>query len=163
MELKQWIISKTPLLNDKGFTFSTRVYWVLNGITDFPKCVTCGKYITSNASVVKGYRTSHCSNKCGQLDADIQGKKAKTCVEKFGVKFAWQADSVKRNITRSPQERYGVSHPLASLEIRKKYNQTNLEKYGTEEHIRAASVIEKTRQANIRKYGVDNPWKNKKI
>lgn len=64
LELRQWIISQTPKLDNGDFTMSTRIYWILNGLTDFPKCKTCGNPIYINASAITGYKVDHCSNRC---------------------------------------------------------------------------------------------------
>ena len=40
--LKNWIWCKTPLLSN-FYDVATRVFWVLNGMRDFPKCPTCGR------------------------------------------------------------------------------------------------------------------------
>ena len=36
------------LIKDKKYGYNTRVYWVLFGLTDFPKCHCCGKTIERN-------------------------------------------------------------------------------------------------------------------
>lgn len=41
--LKDYLEFKTPLLNDKKYLLSTKCYWVLNDLIDFPKCKTCGR------------------------------------------------------------------------------------------------------------------------
>lgn len=161
--LRQWIIRQTPKLDDGNFTMSTRVYWVLNGLTDFPKCKTCGNPIRANASVVAGYKVDHCSNRCAQLDSQIQAIKKNTWLAKYGVEHAWQAECVKRRIENTLFSRYGVKHPLASPEIQSKYQNTNLRVYGVKQHIAAQSVVNKAKQTNISSYGVDNPWKAKEI
>ena len=37
-ELFNWINSNTPKLQDDFYSISTKCYWILNGLTDFPRC-----------------------------------------------------------------------------------------------------------------------------
>ena len=37
-ELFNWIKSNTPKLQDDFYSISTKCYWILNGLTDFPRC-----------------------------------------------------------------------------------------------------------------------------
>ena len=42
-DIIEWINSQTSLLSDEFYKLSTKIYWILNGITEFPKCKICGK------------------------------------------------------------------------------------------------------------------------
>lgn len=46
--LRKWIDDQTPALADPFYTLSTKCFWILNGLTDFPRCVICGKEISAN-------------------------------------------------------------------------------------------------------------------
>lgn len=161
--LKKWLVDKTPKLNEINATLSTRIYWVLNDITDFPTCKTCGRQLKSNVSVARGYTVLHCSNSCAQSDPQIKEHKKQTCQCKYGVDYVFQANCVKQKIEDSLVDHYGVKHALASPEVQQKYQATNMRLYGVPQHIVAKSVVEKTKQTNLQNYGTDNPWKLKEI
>ena len=40
-----WINDILPLLKNPIYNLSTKCYWILNNIQDFPKCKQCGKKI----------------------------------------------------------------------------------------------------------------------
>lgn len=73
-----WIYNKTPLL-DNSHTMATRVYWVLNNLTDFPRCCNknCNNPMMGNVkSVSIGYDQTgrglfFCSRKCMISDERI--------------------------------------------------------------------------------------------
>ena len=66
-----WIHYKTPLLDNKKYHIKTKVYWILNNITDFPKCENSkckhgGKILKNVISVRIGYNSKYCCNGCAQ-------------------------------------------------------------------------------------------------
>lgn len=69
-DLAKWINQQTPFLQDKFYKWSTKIYWILNGIKDFPKCQNpnCGKPLLRNVNLVDGYAEFHCCHKCAMED-----------------------------------------------------------------------------------------------
>ena len=66
--IKNQILNLTPQLSSDYYKISTRIYWILNDIKQFPLCKTCGKPITKNViNVFKGYG-EYCSAKCVSND-----------------------------------------------------------------------------------------------
>ena len=64
LHLIQYINNKTKFLADPYFKLSTKIYCVLNNISEFPKCKTCGKEIRKNIrNIVIGFNM-FCSFKC---------------------------------------------------------------------------------------------------
>lgn len=63
-EILSSLIQYTPLLND-SHTLLTRIYWVINGIKEFPRCIVCGvPLMDKNISTIsRGYHKI-CSHKC---------------------------------------------------------------------------------------------------
>lgn len=104
----RYIEDHTPLLNSPEFLISTKVYWILNNITEFPKCVVCGKEIRRNIKINEKYPT-HCSNKCLSMDPVVQKHKEDAYERKYGN---------------------GIVNPFQSKEVIDKIDQTNLRKYG---------------------------------
>lgn len=58
-----------PQLSDKYYTLNTKLYWLLNGLSDFPecKCPGCSNKNTRNAISPMEY-TSYCSRSCAARD-----------------------------------------------------------------------------------------------
>lgn len=93
--LRDYIEFKTPLLADPKFRMPTKCYWVLNDLTDFPKCKTCGKPITSNIKITLGY-SKFCSNRCAQSDPDIIAHAKQTRLERYGDAHYVNSEKAKR-------------------------------------------------------------------
>jgi len=53
--LKEFIDSQTPLLQDSYYKLSTKCFWILHDLKDFPCCKTCGKSLKYNVKVNVGY------------------------------------------------------------------------------------------------------------
>jgi len=53
--LKEFIEAQTPLLQNSYYKLSTKCFWILHELKDFPKCKTCGKLLTYNVKVNVGY------------------------------------------------------------------------------------------------------------
>ena len=60
------ILDYVPIPEIKELHFSTRTYWFLNDVTEFPKCTTCGKELDHRQPCrpLTGYLNKHCSNSC---------------------------------------------------------------------------------------------------
>lgn len=73
--LYEWMVKQLPQLqNTPTFQYKvgTFVYWILNGLVDFPICKICGKndgYKFKNVTA-EGYK-QYCSVKCMQNDPVI--------------------------------------------------------------------------------------------
>lgn len=70
-DLLAWINHSLPQLQDECYQASTKCYWILNGLTDFPKCKHCEKpLIGKNAKLTTGYKT-YCSVSCEVKDTKV--------------------------------------------------------------------------------------------
>lgn len=110
-ELNNWIYEQNPLLNE-SHTIATRVYWILNGLTDFPKCCNkdCNKPMMGNVkSVSIGYdQTGHglifCSRKCMISDERIVKMSNDTKDKLYGKKQHFltikKQETMKKNGTK---------------------------------------------------------------
>jgi len=103
----EYIERCTPLLRDKKFLISTKVYWVLNKIQSFPRCNICGKEIIRNVKINERY-PSHCSAKCLSMDPEVQKHKEDSYERKYGE---------------------GIKNPFQSKEVLKQIDETNFRKY----------------------------------
>lgn len=164
-ELKSKIMAATPLLASPEFKFSTRVFWILNDITEFPKCYVCGKDITRNIRTLEtGYNrnkpwkpehlnASVCDCQKCRKQKNLDDFK-KTCNEKYGVDNVFQSEWCKDKITKTNISRYGCTRGGNSKEGREKAKRTWLEKYGVDSPLKSDLVKEHSRQTCLKKYGV---------
>lgn len=83
----------------------------------------------------------------------------KTCLEKYGVEFTGQLDSVKQAVSnaalnRTDEERNSISE---------KRKQTNIEKYGVENPIQNEEIKKRIEETCLKKYGTTNPAASEEI
>lgn len=82
-QLKNFVIQNTPLLNDTAYTFTTKLSWIVNGITDFPTCPTCKKKHGYNKNIrLQRCYNQHCSRECADKDPIRRQKIKQTCLKK---------------------------------------------------------------------------------
>lgn len=138
--LLEYTVFKTPKLNDPFYNISTKVYWVLNDLSDFPKCQYCGKQIIlRNVNMNRGYPIG-CTATCVMSLESVQNTFKQTCLKKYGVENPYQSDVCKAKITQTLIDRYGVTCPLHANEFKEKAKQTCLDKYGVEHQAHSRSI-----------------------
>ena len=89
-------------------------------------------------------------NKCKSV------KSRKTCMDKYGVEYVTQVDSIKNLTKERNLEKYGVVHPMKLKETQKKAHQTNLQKYGVEYPAQSSSIQEKQKKTMLDRYGAEH-------
>lgn len=107
--LKQFILRKTPLLDDPFYTLDTRTWWVLNGITSWEdprvQCENCHRPL-KDKNVISTHIGYHkfCSTSCASSSDVVQAKILNTYLEKYGSDWSKiKADKAKK----TKLERYG--------------------------------------------------------
>ena len=134
--LKKWINDITPLLANDSYTLMTKVFWILNNITDWNnilvKCKNCGKpFINKNVvNTYVGY-FKFCSVKCASSFQETRDKVATTNTQKYGC------------------------HPSCIKEIKEKRKKTCFQKYGNE-NFNNCEKASKTRFEHFGKYAPDD-------
>lgn len=107
-----------------------------------------------------GEKTSHWFKNAKKEDLKKRSeKREQTCLERYGVKNATNADFVKEKI----KQKWIEKTPEEIVEHIKKIQDTNLERYGVKAAAQSAKIQEKIKQTNLKKYGVDCVLKDKKI
>lgn len=107
-----------------------------------------------------GEKTSHWFKNAKKEDLRKRSeKREQTCLERYGVKNATNADFVKEKI----KQKWIEKTPEEIAEHTKKIQDTNLERYGVKAAAQSTEIQEKIRQTNLEKYGVDCVLKDKKI
>ena len=176
--LVSYITEHTPLLSDSCYTIGTKIYWVLNGLKEFPKCKTCGKPLTNkNVNAISGYVRQYCSMKCSRSSPESiakckhtklehfgnenfvnREKAVQTNIERYGAKDIMQTSIGKEHLSNSIKEKYGTNWFTETNEFQEKAKKTWKEKYGEEieNPTQSKEILEKIRRNNLEKYGVEN-------
>lgn len=116
------------LLYPIGSTIKEKIFCIYNKITVLPVCIICGGKVTFD-NFKRGFH-KHCSAKCIANDKNVTKSKRKTCLEKYGVEFPIQHQSIKDKCKITSLEKYGVTHHLKLKEQQEKQQQTCLYRYG---------------------------------
>ena len=132
-------------------SFSEKLYWYYHDIKDYPICPICGNRVNFK-KLSKGY-FQFCSLKCSNNSPEVQKRKTKTAIEKYGsVENAYKKRQEKTKETII--EKYG-SVENAYKKRQEKTKETNLERYGVEHTFQVEEFKNKTRKTLIEKYGVE--------
>ena len=172
-DLLSWIESCTPMLDDPKFKLSTKVFWILAGLKDFPKCANpaCSNKIgiDSNALWRKGY-PEHCSLRCGVQNSREKCNKTLHKHAEEDPKFFHSIEQ-KRKATKTKRyndpnwnnresaqktciEKLGARCPIGNKDVLAKSLSTREKKYGKGN----CTNHKKTKQTCLEKYGYDNVW-----
>lgn len=147
------ILEELNIEIQKPKSLKEKVFWLINGLNDYPKCKTCGGNVTAFKSIKKGYN-KHCSCRCAQLDLETRKKFEATNLLKYGTKNPAQSKVVQDKMKNTCLEKYGATNIFGSDIGKKKIKETNLKRYGVENPQQNAEIKEKTKQTAIEKYGV---------
>lgn len=158
----------------KPYAKSTRIIYAINGFTDYPKCVTCGGPVKRNLFLFDDITQLHCCNKCAQLDSNViasvkstkeknhgdpnynnADKNKHTLLERYGVEYSFQLDSVKAASKQTLLKHYGVEHQMHAKEVVDGMKRRYKEKHGVEYAFQDATVQAKIKSVFQEKYGVD--------
>lgn len=106
--LLDYVNSCTPLLQDDYYLVSTKTFWTINHMQDFPRCQTCGKPFKKNVKINEGY-PKYCRGLC-----------------------TFNSPEVTRHRELAYSARYGegITNPFQAKEVIRKIDETNLRKYG---------------------------------
>jgi hypothetical protein len=138
-----------------------RLYHLINNIMYIPKCKCCDNIVRWNDSapaLSQQYRT-YCSKKCQQNDPDNRDKKAATEVERYGK----DRSSIINKMQQTNLERYGVEYAIQSETVNDKRVNTNQRKYGVDNVMQCNAVLEKRIQTNKKLYGGNAPACSKQV
>lgn len=152
------IIERTKFL-DGTYTFSSRIYCILNEIKTSPICPQCNKHKVKFKNSSKGF-FQYCSTKCSSNSDSTKEKYKSTNLDKYGFEFCTQSPIVRDKIENTLLQNHGVIVPMKSLEIKKKVEDTNNEKYGSSYGFGSKLVQEKIIKTNIERYGAVVPNSN---
>lgn len=173
------------LINNR---LSTKIFWILHDIHDFPRCKQCGKLMNRDEDIDlkrDRYRT-YCSNRCACSSSERNEKRKKTnnriyggnapicndevkrktretCLEKYGVEYAIQSQGFKDKIKDTMLKRYGVEYAAQNEDIKHKTVETCLKRYGTTNGGCSKEALEKIRKTNQDRYGVNCSFEREEV
>lgn len=80
-----WINSCIPALADNRFSLHTKIFWIINDLTDFPKCAVCGKAIDRNVSCNLCHpKYKYCSLECAHKSPEMPRLVKQTKLKLYG-------------------------------------------------------------------------------
>lgn len=97
------------------------MFWVLNKITEYPKCEGCNVSLSS-----KNWKPFLKPEQRTNLD------KSQGYMKYCGQACAYKYGSKQENYKKSCIEKYGVDHPMKDFDILAKRKATNIDRYGDE-------------------------------
>ena len=171
-EFVSWVKEKTPLLQDGKHNFSTMLYWILRGFTDFPPCAYASKHdkcenshglvYTGNVRSLKlGYVGACCIN-CKHMTHEKLLKTGKTCMERYGAESYFKTEKHKTEL-RAWLDEHGVENSFQLEEIKQKSNETRLRKYGYEYTMQSPEKRELAKENYRKKTGYDHQFKDPSV
>ena len=166
------ILDYVPIPEIKELHFSTRTYWFLNDVTEFPKCATCGKELDHKQPCrpLTGYLNKHCSNSCAQKDPLYQQQQQKKSLEKYGTLSPTQSAIVKQKqketLSSRSKEAIEKSNELRRQTCEQRYGKANVSQVKEIKDKSVAKFVsrsidekkktrEKTHKTIIERYGKD--------
>lgn len=156
--LVKFLDDRFPMLSNRKYSLGMKIYWALNGLTDFPKCSECGKPNLTHRCTIDGYATTVCSRRCANGEHKRESMR-RTFLERYGVENPSQNDDVKKRRTETLVERYGVDNISRLDWAVEKIRDTKLRRYGDENFVNR----EKAKATNLLRYGVENPFESPEI
>lgn len=141
----------------KELTWSERLYWFYNDLTEYPKCRVCGNKV-GFINFKSGYKT-YCSRKCLNSDPYKKEKTRKTCLERYGGVAPASSKNIISKMQSTTLKRYGVDNPQKLKDIKEKTRKTCLERYGGQGN-ESKDIHQKYINSCLERYGVDNPMLN---
>ena len=95
-DLRHAIDMAVPALSDSVYTIKTKIWWIINGIKEFPVCKTCGKpMLGHNISRLSIGYPDYCCRSCMYSSGSYSESIRDSFRHRYGVDNAFQLDSVK--------------------------------------------------------------------
>lgn len=141
-------------------TFSEKMYWYYNNISNRPVCPYCGNDVDF-INVKSGYAI-YCSKVCSNRAPEKKQKVKTTCNEKYGGNAPVCSKKVRAKMESTMLERFGVKNCQQNKEISNRTKNTHITRYGGQGN---GSKLLKDKYINtcFDLYGVDNASKSEVI
>lgn len=143
-EIADFIYEQTRFLDCiENINRKTRVFCILNNITELPRCKICGKTIKRNINYHTHSFAKYCSPKCENSDSEVLRKLNNTCIEKYGCRWSFQSENNIQKSKTTMLKRYGVEYAQQNKDIKKKSYKTMVERYGCQNPFDNREIMEK--------------------
>lgn len=156
----KWLSSKKELLEELNSVLpeiknnNEKIYWLKNGLKEYPKCPVCGAEIKKWCGRSKGGYFKFCSCKCAQNNEAVRNKMKNTCLKKYGVDNAAKSDLVQNKMKNTCLKKYGAENIFGSEIGKNKIKESMKKKYGVENPQQLKEIREKTKLTLLKKYNV---------
>lgn len=152
------LLNSIDQLNNGIYTLDTKIYWILNGITSHPKCLTCKKELINKnvKNIRKGYQHLHCSVSCGNSDPNVLKRAEETSYKLYGTRLPSQSNIVKDKIRKRNQELYGVDWYTQSDKFKQQYKYACIKQYGVDNIAKSEIGQKHIQETCMNRYGVKN-------
>lgn len=162
-----YIEENTPLLRNPVYSLTTKIYWILNGLTDFPKCQNpnCSNKIGigKNASLKNGYKMKYCSRSCLFSDPEMIKKRQQLYFEKTGYTNPMHNPDIRKKMEENCIEKYGAKNMFSSRYFKEKSKETCLKKYGVNSFSKTEEYRNKVKETSLKNWGETSPMKSEKV
>ncbi len=138
----------------KDNNMQTHLYWLLNGIHDFPVCDApdCNNPITKNvANIFTGYDRTACSCKCAKKTSHYKEAYKKSLIENYGCDHPMHSQEIKDKVRETTEEIWG-GIGFASKEIHQKYENKCMELYGVKNGGGSEQALKKIVETKLKRY-----------
>ena len=170
-----------PMLSAHNRSLTTKIYWILNGLRNFPRCHTCLERKTFLYRDVQNIRIGylpHCSLSCSCNDPKVLKKHQNTTLKRFGTRWPMQSSEVLDRSKRSCKEKYGVNNVSQSDAIKQQKLITTMKNFGKDNlfnrkkaaktQVNATNAqkmkkLQKFKQTNIKRLGVAFPTQSHSV
>ena len=148
---------------EKGYEFEKCGDLIEVNVLDLPKgsnikvkvvCDICGKITEMRYARIAKYNEENKLIICGNKICKNK-KREDTCMKKYGVKHAFQAEEVKEKTKQTNLKNWGVEYASQAEEVKEKIKQTNLKNWGVEYTLQSEEIRNKGIQTLKEKYGED--------
>lgn len=146
-DLYMFVLNNTP----NTLRLSTRMYWIINDIYDYPECELCHRSFTYSIQFNRGYHR-YCKDCINSKDSDRTKHARETNLKKFGCISNFGNKENREKGKRTLMFHYGVDHNWKSTKVRNGGKKTCKQLYGDENY----NNREKSKHTKLEKYGDEN-------
>ena len=164
----QWLNLYFIKLQDQKYTLLTKIYWLLNDITDFPKCQRLGcnntlqnKNVSSLYAGYSSYKNAKakkwfCCSSCALKDDEVKNYRYATCKELYNDPFYNNRPKAEQTYLQL----YNSKSSLGNHEIYNKTCKSKERKYGSSNMMAIPEIRQKIINTNIKNLGVEFPFQS---
>ena len=150
--LKKYVLDQTSFLVG-NINLTTRVFYVLNNVTEQVKCLTCGKILKHGNLKNRKYEnfrdafSKFCCPKCELENIEVQEKLKQTNLKKYGCEWQLHSDSSKQKTKQTMLEKYGCEYAQQNKYIKQKSYDSMLKHYGVKFTTQSEKLLKKCKKS----------------